>query len=142
MAAAIKVAFTLGAAAFAAMIACSSDAGDGARVPGAEPDLIATPAPIERVEIRVAESSPPQYFVDIVSGLPNGCARFDSIETNRSGDTIRLVVRNLVPGPGSSVACTMIYGTVQHHVALGTDFESGRTYTVVVNDVTEMFQAQ
>ncbi len=142
MAVAIKVAIALGAAAFAAFMACSSDAGDGARVPGAEPDLVSAPAPIERVEIRVAESFPPQYFVDIVSGLPNGCARFDSIETSRSGDTIRIVVLNLVPAPGSKVACTMIYGTVQHHVALGTDFEPGHTYTVVVNDVTETFQAQ
>lgn len=142
MAAAMRVTFALGAAAFAAIIACSSDAGDGAGVRGAGSDLISAPAPIERVEISVAESSPPQYFVDIVSGLPNGCARFDSIETSRSGDTIQLVVVNLVPSPGSQVACTMIYGTVQHHVALGTDFESGRTYTVVVNDVTETFQAQ
>ncbi len=142
MAAAIKVAFVLGAAAFAAVIACSSDAGDGAGVPGAQSDLVSAPAPIERVEINVAESFPPQYFVDIVSGLPNGCARFDSIEMSRSGDTIQLVVMNLVPGPGSNVACTMIYGTVQHHVALGTDFEAARTYTVVVNDVTETFQAQ
>jgi hypothetical protein len=138
----MKVAFALCAAAFAAFIACSGDAGDGAGVPGAEPDLVSAPAPIERVEINVAESFPPQYFVDIVSGLPNGCARFDSIETNRSGDTIRIVVLNRVPGPGSIVACTMIYGTVQHHVALSTDFEPGRTYTVVVNDVLETFQAQ
>ena len=142
MAAVMKVALVLGAAAFAAIIACSGDAGDGARVPGAEPKLISAPAPIGRVEINVAESFPPQYFVDVVSGLPNGCARFDSIETSRSGDTIRLVVVNLVPDPRSKVVCTMIYGTVQHHVALGTDFEPGHTYTVVVNDVTETFQAQ
>ena len=142
MAVAMKVALALGAAALALTIACSSDAGDGARVPGAEPDLISAPAPIGRVEIKVAESFPPQYFVDVVSELPNGCARFDSIETSRTGDTIRLVVVNLVPDPRSKVACTMIYGTVQHYVALGTDFEPGHTYTVVVNDVTETFQAQ
>ena len=142
MAAAIKVAFALGAAALVAIMACSSEAGDGAGVPGVEPDLVSTLAPIERVEINVAESFPPQYFVDIVSGLPNGCARFDSIETNRNAETIRIVVLNLVPDPGSKIACTMIYGTVQHHVALGTDFEAGRIYTVVVNDVTETFQTQ
>ena len=142
MAATVKVALALGAAALALTIACPKDAGDGARVPRAELDLISAPAPIGRVEIDVAESFPPQYFVDIVSGLPNGCARFGSIETSRSGDTIRLVVVNVVPHPRSRVACTMIYGTVQHHVALGTDFEPGRTYTVVVNDVTETFQAQ
>ena len=36
-------------------------------------DMVKTLAPIDSVEIRVAESHPQQYFVGVVSGLPNAC---------------------------------------------------------------------
>ena len=36
--------------------------------------LVLERAPIEALELRVAESFPPQHFVDVSSGLPNGCA--------------------------------------------------------------------
>ena len=38
--------------------------------------------------------------------------------------------------------CTQVYGTAENSIALGSDFEGGKKYTVIVNDVTETFVAQ
>ncbi|MFC2009823.1 hypothetical protein ACFLT6_00240 [Chloroflexota bacterium] len=35
--------------------------------------------------------------------------------------------------------CPAVYGYFEQNVALGSDFISGETYTVKVNDVTKMF---
>ncbi|MEZ4554729.1 MAG: hypothetical protein R3B59_12660 [Dehalococcoidia bacterium] len=98
-------------------------------------------APIESVDIRIAESFPPQYFLDVVSGLPSGCASFDHYEVTRSGDSIEVAVWNRIQAPPNG-ACTAIYGMVEHSIALGSDFESGRIYTVRVNDEVRTFTAQ
>lgn len=107
----------------------------------AEPDAERVLAPIDSVNVRVAESAPPQYFLDVASGLPSGCATFDRYDLERTGDTITVTVWNLDATPEDG-ACTAIYGTVEHHIALGTDFQSGTTYTAHVNDVTQTFVAQ
>ncbi|MGE0228221.1 MAG: hypothetical protein AB7I38_08350 [Dehalococcoidia bacterium] len=98
-------------------------------------------APIDEASIRIAESSPPQYFLDVTSGLPSGCAKFDRNEVARSGDTITVQIWNRIETPRDG-ACTAIYGMVEHSVPLGSDFEPGRTYTVRVNDVVRTFTAQ
>jgi hypothetical protein len=103
--------------------------------------MVTVPAPIESVRIIVAESFPPQYFLLVKSGLPNGCIRFDGYEVVREGDTIRVTVTNLEPADRNTV-CTEMYGTVDSNIPLGSDFEPGKTYTVLVNDVTEVFVAQ
>lgn len=105
--------------------------------------MVKVPAPIESVDIVVAESFPPQYFVHIVSGLPNGCVEFYGYEETREGNSISITVTNLEPAPtNNTLACAAIYLTQETSVALGKDFESGETYTVMVNDVTETFEAQ
>lgn len=98
-------------------------------------------APIESVEIRIAESFPPQYFLDVVSGLPSGCATFDRYEVKRTGDVIEVAVWNQVAAPRDG-ACTAIYGTVEHAIALGSDFRPRQSYTVHVNGVVRTFTAQ
>ncbi|MCI0438933.1 MAG: hypothetical protein L0177_07345 [Chloroflexi bacterium] len=102
---------------------------------------VVVPAPIDEVTINVAESFPPQYIVHIVSGLPNGCARFNELTTARDGSTITITITNLMPAD-PNVACTMIYGIMEHNVNLGRDFTPGETYTVKVNDMTKTFVAQ
>ena len=99
-------------------------------------------APIQSLEVNVAESFPPQYFAHIVSILPDGCAEFDRNDVTREDTTIRIDVWNLVPAPDAEIACILIVGTVEHNVALGTDFVSGTDYTVIVNDVSDTFVAQ
>ncbi len=99
-------------------------------------------APIDRIEILVRESAPPGYTAHITSGLPSGCAQFDSaVITGRADDTITIKVTNTIPAD-PNVACDAIYGLHEANLDLGQDFVSGRSYTVKVNDKTEPFVAQ
>ena len=105
-----------------------------------QPAMVEVPAPIDSVDINIAESFPPQYFVHVQSGLPNACHKFNKYGVSRAGDTISITVTNLKPD--EPLMCAEVYQTVESNIALGSDFESGETYTVQVNDVTETFVAQ
>jgi len=98
-------------------------------------------APIVRVSVRAAESFPPQYFADVTSALPDGCARFARAELRRDGDALFIDVFNTRPAR-DDLACTMIYGEKETAVALGSEFISGRSYTLDVNGTRESFVAQ
>ena len=86
--------------------------------------------------VNVAESDPPQYFLDIVSGLPsNRCVLFDQVAIRRSGTDIYIFVRYQAPY-SNYVPCSDAPPPPQVHlVALGADFEPGVKYTVRVNDL-------
>ena len=98
-------------------------------------DTYPIPAPIESATVTVAESDPPQYFLDIASGLPNNrCVLFDQVSIRRSGTDIYIFVRYQAPY-SSYVPCLDAPPPPQvHSVALGADFEPGVKYTVRVND--------
>jgi hypothetical protein len=98
-------------------------------------------APILEADVLIRESYPPQYAVAIVSELPNGCHQFEGVSMERNGTAIAITVTNRVPAESNPV-CTMIYGTHEEVVELGTDFESGVEYTVTVNDRTLTFTAE
>jgi len=111
------------------------------------PNLLPIPAGSERVEapidgldVAVMESFPPQYLLQIQAGLPSGCAEKAGFEASRSGDVITVKVYNAMP-QGATI-CTMIYGMYDVNLNLGSDFVSGQTYTVVVNDKRMTFTAQ
>jgi hypothetical protein len=89
-------------------------------------------APIDGLDVRVAESFPPQYFLHIQAGLPSGCAEQYTHSFTRDGNVIEVEVLNSFP-EGSPV-CTAIYGMYEVNIALGSDFVSGQTYTINVND--------
>jgi len=100
-------------------------AGAAARPVSGEPppmELEEAVAPIEDVELVIAESNPPQYMLNIVSGLPSGCAKFDEYDVVRDGAAIEVSVTNLRPAPGQTVACIAIYGYHEGTVNLGSDF--------------------
>ena len=108
-----------------------------------EIEMAEVPAPIESVEINIAESFPPKYFVAIKSGLPSGCAEFRGYDVSKEGNTVNIEVTNLEPAPGQLIPCTAIYGYHDTNINLGSDFTGGETYSVVVNGlVTETFVAQ
>jgi hypothetical protein len=98
-------------------------------------------APIVRVAVRVAESHPPQYFADVVSALPDGCARFARSVLRREGSTVFVDVFNSRPA-SDAVGCTMIYGEHESAVPLGSDFARGQRYTLDVNGTHESFVGQ
>ena len=106
-----------------------------------DPSLVQVPAPIESVDLLILESFPVQYNLRVVSGLPNACVSFGGYRLERHGATIEVEVINWTPAD-PHVVCAQIYGAVETMVPLGSDFEPGKTYTVVVNDVTETFVAQ
>ena len=112
------------------------DASSGNDEPEPEFQQITALAPIEDVQVNIAESFPVQVFVVVSSGLPSGCTEFDRIDVERV-DTyqINLTVWNLVPAPDEPIACTTIYGITENTVALGSDFESGVEQVVLVNEV-------
>lgn len=96
------------------------------------------PAPIDGLEVLMRESAPPQVSLKITAGLPGGCAEKHSHQVTRAGNTITVTVLNSMPT--GNVACTMIYGTYELMVDLGSEFEPGTTYTVQVNDKTTTFK--
>ena len=95
-------------------------------------------APIDGIEVLIRESAPPQVSVRITAGLPSGCAQPNSHSVSRSGDTITITVLNSMPS--GNPACTMIYGTYELVVDLGTDFRPGGAYTLRVNDRSTTFR--
>ena len=127
----------------------STPPGGGVRSPPVEPSyppITAPPgsqlveAPIDGLEVVVRESFPVQYGLQIRAGLPNGCAKRAGYEVSRNGTQIEVRVLNAMPL--GQVACTMIYGTYELNVSLGSDFSPGTTYTVQVNDKTTSFVAR
>ena len=106
-----------------------------------DPGLVQAPAPIKSVEVLTLESFPPQYNVVVVSGLPNGCVSFAGYYLNRDDNTTHIEMINWKPA-AADVACTEEYRTVNTTIPLGSDFVSGETYVVVVNDVIESFLFQ
>ena len=121
----------------AGAIAVASGANLGALAPQ---DRKTVPAPIDGLEVRTLESYPPRYVVEVRAGLPSGCAKQHSHSVGRTGDVLTVTVLNSMPA-GNPI-CTMIYGSYSLTVDLGSDFSSGTTYTVQVNDKTTTFQAQ
>lgn len=117
---------------FAGAVAFAS--GRGPAAPGRQ----TVAAPIDRIDVVIRESAPPQVGLKIKAGLPGGCAQRDSHSVTRSGDTFTVTVLNSMP-TGNPV-CTMIYGTYDLTIELGSDFRIGGTYTVQVNDKTTTFK--
>ena len=97
-------------------------------------------APIDRLDVRILESSPPQYVLSVRAGLPGGCAEKNRHETQRVAEAISVTVLNWMPT--GSQPCTMIYGSYELNINVGSDFRPGTTYSVVVNDKRTAFVAQ
>lgn len=113
----------------------------GTKLPALPDDRRAVEAPIDGLDVLTLESFPPQYMLHVQAGLPNGCAERYGSEVERVGDAITVTVLNTIPAD-ETVACTAIYGMYEVNLSLGSDFESGATYTVKVNDQETTFTAQ
>lgn len=119
--------------------ACASATGSLPLAPSPA-DRLAVMAPIDRLDVRVLESSPPQYVLSIRAGLPGGCAEKNSHVAERSVEAITVTVLNWMPA--GSQPCTMIYGSYELNINVGSDFRPGTTYSVIVNDKRTVFVAQ
>ena len=109
------------------------------------PHSIIAESPIERVEVDILESHPPQYQLRIVSGLPkgSGCTQFNGYEIRREESNRIEVLVTHHEVADQLVVCTADYPSVETVVPLGSDFEPGEEYEVRVNgDTTATFTAQ
>jgi hypothetical protein len=118
---------------------CASAVERGPSSPSS-PGRVAVAAPIDGLDVRVLESNPPQYMLNVKAGLPSGCAERNRHETRREADAITVTVLNWMPA--GSPPCTMIYGSYELNINLGGDFRAGTTYSVSVNDKRTTFVAQ
>lgn len=85
-------------------------------------------------EVVIAESFPPQYFVEITSAQPNGCELDAGWEVVIEGKNVLVTVSNSQPADLSVVLCAAIYSETTHNVRLGSDeFEPGEEYNLIVN---------
>ncbi len=100
------------------------------------PEMVISPAPIHEVEVVFMESYPVQVGVRIQMGLSSGCTTFHDAVVTRSGETIHIEVTTQYP---RDAVCTAIYTYHEENPNLGSDFTSGVTYTLEVNDYTTTF---
>ena len=82
-------------------------------------------APIDGVAVRVVESNPPQYMLNVRAGLPGGCAERNRHDIQRAAAAITVTVLNWMPT--GNPPCTMIYGSYELNINLGSDFQCGFT---------------
>jgi hypothetical protein len=99
-------------------------------------EIVISPTPIEKVTVSIMKSNPAQVGVHIVGGLPDGCTTFYSIEITREGDTVNVKVSNQHP---KDAICPAIYTTFEKDINLGSDFVTGKTSTLNVNDFKTTF---
>ena len=106
-----------------------------------DPGLVQVTAPVESVEVLAMESFPVQYSLVVVSGLPNACVSYSGYHFGREDNIILVEMQNWTPA-NPQKACAQVYTTVETVIPLGSEFESGQTYTVMAGDITETFVAQ
>jgi hypothetical protein len=105
------------------------------------PDRTTEKGPIESVDVIPGSGGPTGHALQIVAGLPGGCAEPADAGFERYGDLIIVTVTNSVPSDPSTV-CTDIYRTYDVVLDLGTDFVPGKEYIAYVNGVEVRFIAQ
>ena len=136
----MRMAIVSGGVVLAALSATACAATDSLPLSPSPSDRQEVFAPIDRLDVRVLESNPPQYVLSVRAGLPSGCAEKNRHETERVAEAIRVTVLNWMPT--GSRPCTMIYGSYELNINVGSDFRPGTTYSVTVNDKRTVFVAQ
>ena len=117
--------------------------GQETKFPSEEMTMVETQAPIEDVILVTPERAAGEYAINVTSGLPSGCAKFNEIAMTRNGNAFTVDVTNLMPSPDESIACTAIYGYHESKVALGSGLTAREAYMVTINgDLALSFTAQ
>ncbi|HIF43943.1 MAG TPA: hypothetical protein EYG27_03535 [Dehalococcoidia bacterium] len=102
--------------------------------PTVEPSPVEVAAPIEDASVVPPSDVVGDYVLNIISGLPNGCAEFNGYGLDQEGNAFVVSVNNLVPHPSLEMACTERYGMHEGQISIGSGLVAGETYTVMVND--------
>ena len=99
-------------------------------------DIEIKPAPIHEVKVSLLKSNPPQVSVDIQGGLPDGCTSYHDMDVTQEGNTI--IIKITVQRPKDAF-CPAIFTFFNKFINLGSEFTTGTTYTLKVNDYTTSF---
>ena len=119
--------------------ACASATCGGPSSPSPS-DCQAVPAPIDGLGVRAVESSPRRY---VLTGTGGSAQRLRGKEQARAEPLGRDDHRDRAElDADRQPSCTVIYGSYELSIDLGSDFRSGATYNVSVNGKTTAFVAQ
>jgi hypothetical protein len=102
------------------------------------PDPVIGQVHIERVDVRILESAPPQAVAHVEGVLGDGCTELHSVEQRRSGNAVEVTIRNQRP---RDAICTMIAKLYQADIRLEGQYPPGQ-YTVKVNGVERAFRTE
>lgn len=100
-------------------------------------EMVIRPVQITGVDVRIAESYPPQGFAEVTGVLGDGCTEALEPTVQRDGDAITVTILSQRP---RDAVCTMIAREYRETVALGA-LEPGKQYTLRVNDYETVFSA-
>ena len=91
---------------------------------------------IEKIDVLILESFPPQIMVKVDGWLPDGCSEVGDVTQQRNGFTIDVTIpiRRLSAG-----ACIAIAPQVSRNIRLSGSFAESGAYTVRVNGVEKSF---
>jgi len=99
-------------------------------------DFVVKPAPIVSASVRIAESFPPQVFVEIRGVLTDGCTTLKETNVQRQGNVIDITVTTQRP---KDAICIQIISYFDVAVPLGSDFAAGQEYTLRINGQVQQF---
>ena len=88
---------------------------------------------VNEAELRVAESWPPQYFVDIYTDQPSPCAHLQEPAFTVDGADITVTVWNYTE-PGMACAAVIVPGHIVLALGSAADYQPDTQYTVNIND--------
>lgn len=100
-------------------------------------EMLIRPVQVTGVDVRIAESFPPQGFAEVTGVLGDGCTEALEPTVQRDGDTITVTILSQRP---RDAICTMIAKEYRETVPLGS-LEPGRQYTLRVSDYATVFSA-
>ena len=103
--------------------------------PTAPSDLMIDPIPIERVDVRVLESSPPQAVAHVEGILGDGCSTLHSQTQARMGNLVMVTILRERP---RDAVCSQIARLYDTDIPLQGAYPAGR-YLLRVNDVEKTF---
>jgi hypothetical protein len=113
-------------------------AGVGACSNPAAPDVLIEPIQIDRVDVRILESSPPMAVAHVEGFVGDGCSSLHLVEPARSGNTVTVTIlrRRL-----DADACIQIAILYDEDIPLPGQYPPG-TYVLRVNGVERTFTTQ
>ncbi|HUG55383.1 MAG TPA: hypothetical protein VMR21_17375 [Vicinamibacteria bacterium] len=104
----------------------------------AAPDVLVDEVQIERVDVRILESFPPQAVAHVEGFLGDGCTEFHSLDQQRAGNVVTITILRQRP---VAAICTQIGKLYSADIRLTGQYPPGR-YVLRVNDVETTFVTQ